>query len=111
MSGSQILAQPHIVRERQITGGGNDPVSPDDDGSVMKRSIVFKNVHQHLHGNQAVHTDPRALILIQSDSLLYHDQSAGLHPAHIIACVDNVILGLLAEADILLSHFQRDHGA
>lgn len=81
-SGSQILAQFHVIRQWQVTGCRHDPVVPHDNSSVMKRSIMLKYIDQYLAGDQTIHLNTGTLIFCQLDQLLYYDQCSCFYFAH-----------------------------
>ena len=40
---TEVLAQFHIVRQRQIAGGGHNAVAPHEDSAVVERRILLEN--------------------------------------------------------------------
>src|SRR5699024_9076156 len=40
----QLLAQEQVIRQGEITGGRDNPVSPDDDSAVVQRCVFLKYI-------------------------------------------------------------------
>ena len=81
--GPQLFTQLHVVRKRKIACRSGDTISPDDNGSIMERRILLKNIDKQLTCQDGINSDPRTLKFCEAVILLYHDQSAGLYSTHI----------------------------
>ena len=57
VSCAKFLVDVVICREGKIAGCSLNPVISDYDGTIMKRRIMLKYIHQKLVGNYGVNTD------------------------------------------------------
>ena len=67
MSCAQAFGERGVVRKRKITGCCRNPVTPDDNSTVVQRCIMFKNINQQLTADNRINRDPCMLIVIQTD--------------------------------------------
>ena len=106
---SQIFTDTHIVRKWKVACCRHNPVTTDNNCSVMKRGIVFKYILQHLTGYQTIHLNPCTFIFCQSNCLFYYDQRSCLYFSHCKAGSDNILSGFLTETylSILLKRHNR----
>ena len=103
MACSEILADLHVVGEWQITGRRRHPVAPDNHSSVVKRSIVFKNIDQKLTADHSVDLDSGSLDLLEWHVALNYDQRTCLHLRHLKCRLHDLIDRPVGESGVLLA--------
>ena len=102
MSGSQCLADIHIVRERQITGRRRHTVTANHDRAVVQRCVVLKNIDQKLARHDTIDLDARPLDLSERRAPLDDDQGARLDFSHLKTSTHQLRDRLFAEILIFL---------
>ena len=107
MARAQVLADAHVISQRQITGGRCNAVAPDNHCPVVKRCVVFKNINQQLAGDQAVDFDSRPLYLLKGRTTLNHHQGACLYLGHLKSGPYQLVDSLIVKALVILALVKR----
>ena len=79
---AEILVNIRAGGQRQDAGGGPKPAVSDDDGAVVQRCFIIKNVPQKVGGNFGIQLHAGASHVIEFNMALQNDQRAGVITGH-----------------------------
>ena len=66
----------------------------------MQRSILFKNIYKKLTGQNTVNIYSRSDVFVKLYAVLHHYEGSGFNLAHSIACLYNLLDGLIGKLHI-----------